>query len=349
MTRATAGQKLRLGIFLGVSGAILGGTLITMIGLAAIEKRDEYPVHFQGSVAGLSPGSPVRYNGIDVGRVERVSIDPQKPSGVLVTISLVADTPLRSDTVAVLNMQGITGLKFIELQGGRDDAVVVPPGTEIKSSQSTVDLLTDKATSIANKVEAVLDNLTALTSGDNARSITGILNNVDAISATIAKVLADNSDSVAGLVQDARAIVGDVRAFVSDARSSLDTLRKAADMASRWVDPADVKGTLGQLQNTLTRLDMSLGVVDDAVRAARARLAPNELGAALSAFTGLANASADLVRRADATLVRAREDLFRALNAVTEGADSFSDLANQLRDDPASLIRGKGGDREVPE
>ncbi len=349
MSQATRAQKLRLGIFLGVSGAILGGTLITMVGLAAIEKRDEYPIRFDGSVAGLSPGSPVRYNGIDVGRVERVAIDPKKPSGVLVIMSLVEGTPIRTDTVAVLNMQGITGLKFIELQGGRDDAAIITPGTDVKSSRSTVDLLTDKATSIATKVETVLDNLTALTSGDNAKSISGILANVDNISGTIAKILADNSEVVTGLVEDARAIVGDIRAFVADAKTSLGTLRDAADTAAKWIDPADVKGTLGRLQGTLARLELTLGVFDETVRTAKARLSTAELGALLSSVNGLAISSTDLVKRADSTLVRAREDLFRALEAVIEGADSFSELANTLRDDPASMIRGKGGDREVPE
>jgi phospholipid/cholesterol/gamma-HCH transport system substrate-binding protein len=346
---ATRAQKVRLGIFLGVAGTILGGTLIGMVGLAAIEKRDEYPVRFEGSVAGLSPGSPVRYNGIDVGRVDSVRIDPKKPSGVLVTISLVEGTPLRDDTVAVLNLQGITGLKFIELQGGREDASNIEPGTEVPSSRSTVDLLTDKAQSIALKIEDVLDNLGKMTSGDNAKSISAILTSVDSISASIARILEDNSSSVATLVTDARAVVTDVRALIATTKTTITNVDGAIGRASEWVNPADVQDTFGRLQSTLGRVELTLSGVDDAVKNVRNRLSAAETGAAIAAFTGLATSSTDLVKRADSTLLRAREDLFRVLDAVTEGAESFAELANLLRDDPASLLRGKGRDREVPE
>ncbi len=349
MSGATRGQKVRLGIFLGVAGAILGGTLFGMVGLAAIEKRDEYPVRFEGSVAGLSPGSPVRYNGIDVGRVDSVRIDPNKPSGVLVTISLAEGTPLRDDTVAVLNLQGITGLKFIELQGGREDASNIEPGTEVPSSRSTVDLLTDKAQSIALKLEDVLDNLARMTSGDNAKSITGILGSVDTIASSVARILEGNEDGVETLLTDARAVVTDVSAFITTAKATLSSVDGAIGRASDWVNPADVTDTFGRLQSTLGRVELTLSGVDDAVKNVRNRLSASEAGAAITAFTGLASSSTDLVKRADSTLLRAREDLFRVLDAVTEGAESFAELANLLRDDPASLLRGKGRDREVPE
>src|SRR3981081_1034859 len=83
-----------------------------------------YEIYFPGTVSGLSPGSPVRYLGVDVGRVARILIDPQQRNRVLVIADIDATAPIDGRTRASLSLQGITGLLFIDLQ--QDGRATVP-------------------------------------------------------------------------------------------------------------------------------------------------------------------------------------------------------------------------------
>src|SRR5580704_14566693 len=78
-----------------------------------------YEIYFQGSVSGLTPGSPVRYLGVDVGKVSRIMIDPQQRNRVLVIADIEANTPIDPRTRASLSLQGITGLLYINLKQDR--------------------------------------------------------------------------------------------------------------------------------------------------------------------------------------------------------------------------------------
>src|ERR1700689_3434679 len=71
-----------------------------------------YEIYFQGSVSGLTAGSPVRYLGVDVGKVVRIMLDPQQRNQVLVIADVDSSAPIDDRTRASLSLQGITGLLF---------------------------------------------------------------------------------------------------------------------------------------------------------------------------------------------------------------------------------------------
>ncbi len=81
-----------------------------------------YDILFSGSVTGLSQGSPVRYNGIPLGRVVDIRLDPTNLERVRVTIRVETGTVIKADAVASLESQGITGLSFVEITGGSQSA-----------------------------------------------------------------------------------------------------------------------------------------------------------------------------------------------------------------------------------
>src|ERR1700686_1545902 len=85
-----------------------------------------YEIYFPGTVSGLSPGSPVRYLGVNVGKVARILIDPQQRNRVLVIADIHATAPIDGRARACLNLQGNTGLLFTDLQQDRKDAVPGP-------------------------------------------------------------------------------------------------------------------------------------------------------------------------------------------------------------------------------
>ena len=77
---------------------------------------DRYEIHFEGSVSGLAQGSPVRYLGVDVGRVEHLSVSRKDPGRVRVVAEIDSEAPLSGATRARLGLLGLTGLLYIDLQ-----------------------------------------------------------------------------------------------------------------------------------------------------------------------------------------------------------------------------------------
>ncbi|MFT5435009.1 MAG: phospholipid/cholesterol/gamma-HCH transport system substrate-binding protein, partial [Myxococcota bacterium] len=321
MTGASPAQKVRLGIFLAVAATIIGGTVIGLVGVAALEQRDEYLVDFDGSVSGLSTGSPVKYNGIDIGRVEAIVLKPDSLGVVEVTISLKADTAIPADATAQLNMQGITGLKFIEITGGTKAAGVAKPGATLKSSQSLLDGLSASAQSIAIKIEDLLDNLVVLTGGENQKQFAAILLKIDSVLESVGSIagnidvlVLENRQKITDLVTNVDEAVTDVRALVKDTTTTVAAVGLAVDRVSRWVDPHDIKRLIARVEGILEKVASASRSLDSALAAARARLSKDELGATIASVTRLSDRTTKFVDNADVTLIRIRGSILLALD-----------------------------------
>lgn len=135
-----------------------------------------YRIHFPDSVSGLTVGDPVKYRGIDVGTVKSMMIDPDNPRLVQVDVRLGKETPVKTDTRASLVMKGITGVVFIELNGGDPAAkqllAVTPPGkmpeipsekTGLKAMLDELPKLVEKFSAIEDQAKKVVTNVGALT------------------------------------------------------------------------------------------------------------------------------------------------------------------------------------------
>src|SRR2546425_6167697 len=94
------------------------------IWLGSSSHRDDvlYRIHFAESVSGLALGDPVKFHGVDVGTVKFLALDPDDPSRVQVDVRLRKEAPVKTDTKASLKLKGITGVVFIELNGGAPKA-----------------------------------------------------------------------------------------------------------------------------------------------------------------------------------------------------------------------------------
>ena len=81
-------------------------------------RYDQYDVVFHGPITGLSRGGDVQFNGIKVGEVSDITLDPKDPNLVHATARVRSDTPVRVDSVASLEPQGITGVTYVQITPG---------------------------------------------------------------------------------------------------------------------------------------------------------------------------------------------------------------------------------------
>ena len=112
-----------VGVFvLVLSAALIGGVLWLSSGRTYGRSYDLYHTYMQESVAGLNLNAPVRYRGVEVGRVQKIALAPGNVEQVQVTLAIESGTPIKTDTVAILSTQGLTGIAFVDLTGGGRDS-----------------------------------------------------------------------------------------------------------------------------------------------------------------------------------------------------------------------------------
>jgi len=143
----------------------------------------QYDILF-GTAAGLSQTAAVRYNGVDVGTVLTIALDRDDPALVRVRIEIFASAPVRTDTVATLASQGVTGVAFIALEGGSAQAErleAVPPAElpVIRSERSVVQDLLVTGPDLLAEATALIAEVRGLVSTENRAAITQILANVE--------------------------------------------------------------------------------------------------------------------------------------------------------------------------
>jgi len=124
-----------------------------------------YRIHFPDSVSGLAVGDSVKFRGIDVGTVKAMLVDPDNSRLVLVDVRLRKETPVKTDTRASLTMKGITGVVFVELNGGDPAAktllAVTPEGKvpEIPSERTGLKAMLDDLPKVVQKFSAIEDQV----------------------------------------------------------------------------------------------------------------------------------------------------------------------------------------------
>jgi phospholipid/cholesterol/gamma-HCH transport system substrate-binding protein len=153
--------------------------------------HDYYYTYFTESVSGLSVESPVKYRGVEVGRVQKISINKKNSEEVKVLLEIKKGTPIKKDTYAMLDTQGITGLKYIELRGGsKNSPLIVDKKGEIetiKSKKSIMASLFDSSEDITKKVGGVLQRVETVLSDKNIKNFGNIVTNLSSTTEFIEK------------------------------------------------------------------------------------------------------------------------------------------------------------------
>lgn len=233
-------------------------TLLTAIGLlmfglwaakfSSERSWQQYKIVFDESVSGLSVGSPVQFNGILVGSIQQLSLDPNDPRRVIAIIRADARAPVKTDTRARMAITSVTGPSIIQLTGGTPGAPLLvnvdkrdPP--VILTSPSALQNIADTASRLVERLDVVL-------SETNVDHISATLENLERISGA----LAEQDKGVEALLVSAR-----------DAARSLDATLQTTNGTMQRLDQSLVQQlpqVIARLESTLARLDSAAGNAD---------------------------------------------------------------------------------------
>ena len=230
--------------------ALIAGLVVAVLWVARgqlSQKQTTYDIYFASVASGLVEGSAVQISGVQVGRVAGVALDPRNPQRVRVTIEVRGDAPIRSDSVASIEMAALTGSAWIEITPGTSTAppiqisedqrypVIWSRDSEIQKVVASLPDLLAKLTDLTDRVASVLDE-------KNRASLAGTLDNLQRVSAAAAS----HSDDIQRLLAESAA---DAQAL----RQTIDSM----DHAVHQVDAATAQAgdTFREAGNTLRDVD----------------------------------------------------------------------------------------------
>ena len=224
-----------VGAFVLLLGTVLvAGVLWLASGGALQKKYDLYLAIVDESVAGLNLNAPVKYNGVDVGKVRKIQLDPANPERVNLIFAIERGTPVKEDTVAVMKTQGLTGIAYVELSGGTRDALPLRPteGSDyplIRTKPSLSARLENVLTSVLTKLDNTSTNINAMLSNENQAAFKNILADIASVAHTIA---VRKSELDSGMVNAARTLENASRAS-AQAGPLIDRIGRSAEAVEK--------------------------------------------------------------------------------------------------------------------
>jgi phospholipid/cholesterol/gamma-HCH transport system substrate-binding protein len=197
-----------------------------------------YHVYMDESVSGLYMDAPVKYRGVEIGKVREIKLNPRVPDQVQLTLAIESSVPIKADTIAVLTVQGLTGIAFVDLTGGSLDAplLAAQQGEEfpvITSGPSFFSRLDMSGTELIANLNVLTNRLVSMLDADGRESLRGILVNIRDITGAVASRKADLEQSVV----NARLMLAQVdttaRAFEDTAAKVMSAVDTVDDMAGK--------------------------------------------------------------------------------------------------------------------
>lgn len=274
----TRAHHVLIGLFtvIVVAGALLFGLWLAKT--STDRAFQDYEVVFNQAVTGLSQGAAVQYNGIKVGDVTRLKLDPADPRRVLAYIRLAADTPVKQDTHAKLALTGLTGLSIIQLSGGSPKSAALrghdgDPGVIVADPSPFTKLLAGGEDLLLN-INEVVSKASQLLSDENLQHINNTLEHLDQISGAVS----EQRDDIRQLLQQlalasrkANATLAQTEALARNANGLINGPGKAAldsmqaSMASLQKATASVDKLLSDNRDGLDNGMRGLGEIGPAL------------------------------------------------------------------------------------
>jgi len=215
-------RNFTVGLFVTVAITSFVIFVIWLTGRSGAEEMSRYTLKFERDVSGLAIGGPVKYMGMSVGSVIHMDLESGDGVRVRVDIEILTSTPVNQGTYASLALQGITGVAVVNLasEAGQHTPLPTPPRgqyPEIPVRDVGFAAMLSSAPEIITKLDSLLTQAGELLGEDNRDKISGTLQNVETLTAS----LAGSSDTLAALPRDLSTTLADIQAAVGDLRSMI--------------------------------------------------------------------------------------------------------------------------------
>ena len=270
------------------------------------QQYDRYFIRYTDtSVAGLQSGGTVIYQGIAVGSIESIQIDPEDIESIIVAISVERGTPIKVDVRAQIVPVGITGLSQIQLAGGTREADTLATGGFIPPSPSTVAQVTETIQSVLEGMERVLLDISGVLSQIDQDSVGNILGRVDTI-------LATNETRISDTLEELNLAAAGLARLTTEAEQLIASTRRGTESA-------------------FVGLEAQIAAFGEEV----AGFGIGRIGEEVS---GLVAQGAEVVSEVDLIVRRNRAGIDRSLDLLQDTLRLFNNAAFQINSDPSVLV-----------
>lgn len=247
------------GLFVLLLGAALGLTIWWFSG--ETKPQDDYLLVTRYSVAGLKNQAPVRYRGIDIGKVQDIRLDPDNPLEIQVRIGVDRGVPITRGTYGTMGYQGVTGLAYVLLEDHGDKPQKLeskdgkPPRIPVKPS--LIDTLSDSGVAMIERASDLLERMNQLLSEKNRASFTRTVENLDTASAELKPALKNIADASALLK----------KTFSDENNARISRMLANLEQASGEAKPlaGEVRQLVASLKGLSERLDTISAATSDEI------------------------------------------------------------------------------------
>lgn len=304
--------------------AVIAGAFLFVFWFSGANKqagRDTYRIVFSSSVSGLTRGSQVLFNGLKVGEVTNIDLAPD-PSEVYATIDVDGRTPVKTDTRARLEYQGLTGVGSIALTGGSADSPRLAANNqgvaEIRAERSDFQNIVETLQDLTRKVDGMLTKADSLVTG-NADSINRTVKNVE--------VFTDALAANAGGVKDFLAGMSDLGRTIRPLSQRLEGLAGNLDKLVTAVDPAKVRSIVNNADEFVGTLGRNKQNIDallaDASKVAR------DLGQQTAKLDSVMTSAQEVAKAIDA----------KKVGHAVDSLDQFATVLDQNRKNADTIMK----------
>lgn len=310
-------QKKRLGIFLLISLLALIVTLIFFLAPRLRDQGDEYLVRFRGiSVNGLNIGSSVKYQGVEIGRVSEITVDPDDLNAVLVKIKVRALFPMKENMEVKLQFLGITGIRYLEISGGTNQAKRLRKGSELPIGRG----LGEQAEDVVSNIDEAVKNLNLLLHTENLDKISQFLTNLQKSSQIL-------SETISGQAETVKTAIDKLNETGTDLKVTAQNLQEITAAIREGIQSVSLSTVFKKSERILSEMEN--------------RLSDQELGRSISQINKVLETADITIKKAGSLFVSQQEEISKTLSSLREAMENLSLLTRDLSEDPSSLIRSR--------